>query len=120
MTPILVLFAFLALPPQDPAPVRQETERHSVDPEKARKEFEVGEFYLRKKSYAAAVSRFDRATLLDPKFADAWFRLGQAREGTGELQKAVEAYEKFVKVDPKHKKKRDAEKRISRLKEELK
>jgi len=120
MTPLLVLFVFLALPPQDPAPVSQETGQHRVDPEKAQKEFEVGEFYLRKKSYAAAASRFDRSTTLNPKFADAWFKLGQAREGTGELQKALEAYEKFLQVDPKHKKARDAGKRIARLKEELK
>ncbi len=123
MTPLLALL--LLLPPQDvPAgkrpPAAEGPAESRPDPQKARKEFEVGEFYLRKKSYAASAARFDRATQFNPKFADAWLRLGQAREGTGELQKAVEAYQKFLELDPKNKKARDAQKAIARLKEELK
>lgn len=49
-------------------PVKTEEEVFALDPEKARENFEIGQFYLKRKHYDAALMRFRDAIKYDPTF----------------------------------------------------
>lgn len=93
---------------------------YALDPLKAAKELEVGNFHMRRHNWNAAVRRFEEATKWNPKFAEAWLRLGEARAKTGEITKALEAYRRYLELAPNAKKARDARKAVARLERELK
>lgn len=112
--------------PQAPATVAQPESgdepnvEYALNPVQARKEFQVGEYYLRKGSYPAAVTRFQEAVKWNPKFAAAWLKLGEAAEKRGELTRALEAYRKYLELEPSGKKARDAKKAVARVEKDLK
>jgi hypothetical protein len=93
---------------------------YTYDPERAKKEVEVGNYYMKTSKWAQAAVRFEEATKWDPKFSEAYLRLAEAREKKGELSKAVESYRKYLAMDPNSKKKKDVLKSIDRLERELK
>src|SRR6202008_2583343 len=47
------------------------------DPHKAEKDIEIGDYYAKRKNYAAAISRYREALEYNPRDAAATFRLGQ-------------------------------------------
>ncbi len=103
-------------------PIELDTSRkveYTFSPEKARKEIEVGEFHMRRRNWAAATERFEEALKWNPKSADAWYRLGEAREKKGELAKSVEAYRKYLELGPTGKKSKDVQKAVERVEREL-
>lgn len=109
----------------DPNGPRQELEaeptvEYAFNPHQAKREMDVGSFYLKKGSYAAAAARFREAVKWHPRLADAYRKLGEAHHKGGELQKALEAYQKSLEIEPKGKKAREAQKNIALLERELK
>jgi tetratricopeptide (TPR) repeat protein len=50
--------------------------------------------------YPEAKAQFERATKLDPKLADAFYRLGMANVNLGQLPDAVKAFEEYLKLAP--------------------
>jgi Flp pilus assembly protein TadD len=50
--------------------------------------------------YPEAKAQFERATQLDPKLADAFYRLGMANVNLGQLPDAVKAFEEYLKLAP--------------------
>lgn len=50
--------------------------------------------------YPEAKAQFERAVKLDPKLADAHFRLGMANVNLGQLPDAVKAFEEYLKLAP--------------------
>lgn len=50
--------------------------------------------------FPQAKAQFERATQLDPKLADAFFRLGMANVNLGQLPDAVKAFEEYLKLAP--------------------
>lgn len=50
--------------------------------------------------FPEAKGHFERATQLDPKLADAFFRLGMANINLGQLPAAVTAFEEYLKLAP--------------------
>jgi tetratricopeptide (TPR) repeat protein len=50
--------------------------------------------------YPEAKAQFERATQLDPKLADAFYRLGMANVNLGQLPEAVKALEEYLKLAP--------------------
>ncbi len=101
--------------PDDEGPLE-----HDLNPERAKKEMKVGNFYLRKGKYTAAVARFREALKWHPRLATAYFKLGQAYEKRGELRNAMESYQKYLELEPKGKKAKKVRKAIARLERELK
>lgn len=93
---------------------------YSYDPAKASKALEVGNYYFKKGNWAAATQRFEESVKWNPKFSAGYLRLAEAREKKGELAKSIEAYRKYLELDPNSKKKKDVEKSIARLELELK
>lgn len=50
--------------------------------------------------YPDAKTHFEKATQLDPKLADAFYRLGMANVNLGQLPDAVKAFEEYLKLAP--------------------
>jgi tetratricopeptide (TPR) repeat protein len=68
------------------------------DPLHANKAVEVGEFYMKRGNYDAAIERFQDATHFQPSLARPYFLLGEAYERKGELDHALASYRKYLEV----------------------
>jgi tetratricopeptide (TPR) repeat protein len=88
--------------PQEP-PEEEESSKvkeYSFNPLQASKELKVGEYYFKKGKYAAAAHRFEEAGKWDPTSAEAFLRLGNAREKLKDQPGAKEAYQKYLELAP--------------------
>ena len=102
--------------PADVDPVRS-----YVSPS-ASKSVEIGDYYLRRKKFNAALSRFLEAAKTDPHYAPAYQELGRVYERMGLRQKALDAYRKYLDELPSAKDAREskrAHKAIARLEKQL-
>ena len=107
--------------PADPAANKSEPVRPYVSPA-ASKSVEIGDFYLRRKKYKAALSRFQEALNTDPHFAPAYRELGKVYERVGSWQKSLDAYRRYLDELPSAKDAREAKsihKAIARLQKEI-
>jgi cytochrome c-type biogenesis protein CcmH/NrfG len=64
---------------------------YALNPVQAKKEIVVGDQYLKKARYSAAVNRYLEATRWDPGSAEAFLKLGTAQEKRREYGPAREA-----------------------------
>lgn len=117
---LLLIFAasVLVAGQQKPAEPPEEDEslapkEYAFNPLQAENELKVGNFYFKKGSYRAAAMRFEEATRWNPNLAEAWLRLGEAREKLGDTKAARQAYEKFLALAPKHKRAAEIRKKIA-------
>lgn len=112
-------------PPEEDKSLSKEAE-YSFNPLQATKEFRVGLFYWKKGSYKAAAGRFEEAVKWNPSFAEAYYRLAEAREKLAEaeiregekqalLEAAAAAYKKFLELEPDGEKAKTARKKLVRL-----
>jgi tetratricopeptide (TPR) repeat protein len=112
-------------PPEEDKGSARETE-YAFNPLQADKEFRVGLFYWKKGSYRAAAGRFEEALKWNPGFAEAWFRLGEARERLAQaetraterdalLDAAVEAFQKYLELEPEGERAKTARRKLERL-----
>ena len=88
----------------------------------ASKSVEIGDFYLRKKKYQAALSRFQEALRTDPHYAPAYRELGRVYERMGQWKKSLDAYQKYLDELPSAKDAREAKeihKAIARMQREI-
>lgn len=92
---------------QDPVEVEPPEEdealkpkEYSFNPLEAQKDLRVGDAYFKKGNFRAAASRFEEATMYDPNFADAFLRLGEAREKLHDKKGAKTAYQKYLELKP--------------------
>jgi len=106
-------------PPQEPPEedVSLLPKEYAFNPLQAAKEMQVGGFYFKKGNFKAAAQRFEEATKWSPQLADAYYRLGEAREKVAEHTKlakkfdileqdqaaAREAWAKFLELAPEDK-----------------
>ncbi|MGH9470476.1 MAG: tetratricopeptide repeat protein [Terriglobia bacterium] len=91
-------------------------------PPSAQKSVEIANFYLHKKDYRAALSRFLEATHTDPDYAPEYEGLGRVYEATGQKQKALEAFLKYLEELPSDSaaaRAKDANRAVARLKRQL-
>ena len=87
-------------PEEDPG---QTPRVYTFNPLQAKKEIDAGDFYRKKGNYRAAMNRYFEATQWDSGSADAFYKLGEAREKLKEYPEAREAFAEYVKLntDPK-------------------
>ena len=107
-------------PPHPPEPPEEDeslitSKDYTFNPLQARKEFNTGNFYFKKGKHKAAANRFEEATKWDPGFAEAYLRLGEAREKRKEPVLAREAYSKYLELAPDAKNATDIKRRVARL-----
>jgi tetratricopeptide (TPR) repeat protein len=103
-------------PSEDNPPEEDDNEKPKVytfNPIQAESEIKVGIFYMHKSSWRAAAKRFDEATRWNPNSAEAFFRLGEAREKLKEKDTARAAYQKVVLLSPDSKEGKEAKKKLS-------
>ena len=70
------------------------------NPIQAKREVKVGKFYEKKGNHRAAAARYLEATRWNPSFVEAYWRLGRSREKLAQHQEAVDAYRKYLKLNP--------------------
>lgn len=102
----------------EPAPA--EEPRPYVAPP-AWKSVEIGNFYFRRKNYAAALSRYKEAVQTNPNYAIAYLGLGKVYEKIGLKRKALEAYQQYLDELPSTKQAEEAKEvreSIARLEKE--
>jgi len=88
----------------------------------ASKSVEIGDFYLRRKKYQAALSRFQEALHTDPHYAPAYRELGKVYEKMGQWKKSLDSYQKYLDELPSAKDAREAKdihKAIARMQKEI-
>jgi tetratricopeptide (TPR) repeat protein len=102
---------------------RGEPEEKAYVTPPAWKSVEIGNFYLRRKRYRAALSRFQEAAQTDPYNPEAHLGMGKVYDRLGLRQKALENYRKYLDLLPSAKEAeeaRDVHKAIARLEKKLK
>jgi tetratricopeptide (TPR) repeat protein len=88
---------------------------YAFNPLQAEKEISVGNFYMKKGSYGAAVARFTEATKWNPTLPEAYLRLGEAAEKMKEPKMEKEAYSKYLELAPDAKNAGEIKKKLSKL-----
>jgi hypothetical protein len=68
--------------------------------EAASKDIEVGRYYLDRKNWKAALSRFESAMILDPENPEVYWGLAEAEHHLGDFAQAKEHYLKLLEYDP--------------------
>jgi len=66
------------------------------------KYLEKGKSFLAEKNYEKAKIEFKNVLQIDPKFAEAYFYMGQLEENNKELRKALGNYRKAIELNPKY------------------
>lgn len=88
---------------------------YAFNPVQARNEFKVGVYYTKKGSHRAAAGRYLEATRWDSNYAEAYRRLGMARERLGEADGAADAYSRYLTLEPGGKRSAEVRKRLRGL-----
>lgn len=88
---------------------------YAFNPLQAEKELRIGNFYWKKKSYRAAAMRYEEATKWNPGYAEAWLKLGEAREKMKQSAEARAAYEQFLGLAEEDKRVGEIKKRVTKL-----
>jgi hypothetical protein len=68
--------------------------------EAASKDVEVGKYYLDRKNWKAALSRFESALVLDPENPEVYWGLAEAEHHLGDFASAKANYLKLLEYDP--------------------
>ncbi len=120
-----VLVLALALPvfAQKPAPVEppeedaslSKSKEYSLNPLQAEKEFKIGLFYAKKKSWRAAANRFEEAVKWNPGYADAHYKLAEMLEHMGNVEKARDAWKAFLEAAPDDKRAPEVQKKVKAM-----
>ena len=99
----------------DSEDVSDTSELKPWNPHKAMKNVEVGDFYMKKGNYRAAISRYREALEWKPRDAVATFRLAQALDKNDQKSEAAEQYQAYLKILPHGLYAEDCKKAIARL-----
>src|ERR1700686_1632411 len=102
-------------PPEPPTPTAPA--EPVFDPLHAQRSIEIGNFYLKKGNYDAAIDRFMDATRFQPKLAVSWKLLGEAFEKKHDNAGAVDSYKKYLELFPGAEDAAKVQKRIALLEE---
>ncbi len=70
------------------------------DPLRAEKDLEVGQYYMKKGDWDAAIDRFQDATAAKPGYAIPFRFLAEAQEKKGLKKKAIKSYQRYLDLFP--------------------
>jgi tetratricopeptide (TPR) repeat protein len=83
-----------------------------VHHETAQEDLNVGNFYLDKKDWRAALSRFQSAMVLDPEEPEVYWGLAEANRRLGNFAEAKANYQKVIEYDPDSRHAKEARKAL--------
>jgi tetratricopeptide (TPR) repeat protein len=86
---------------------------YAFNPLQAAKEVMVGKQYFKKGSYRAAAMRFEEALKWNSNDAEAWLRLGDARNKMRDKKGAREAWKKYVELGSDSKQVEEIKKKLA-------
>jgi tetratricopeptide (TPR) repeat protein len=95
-----------ATPPMSPSKQKKDTAAENApdqpawDPLRAEKDLEVGQYYMKKGDFDAAIDRFQDATLAKPGYAIPFRFLAEAQEKKGLKKKAIKSYQRYLDLYP--------------------
>jgi len=95
-------------------------EMHPWNPYRALKDDEVGDYYFKRKSYRAALARYQDALVWKEKDAVANFRMAQCYEKLDQPDQAITHYQEYLKILPEGPFAKEAQKALQKLKAEAK
>jgi len=107
--------ALLALFARPAAALAQAESAQPYNPFRAEKALEIGEYYLKKGNYDAAIERFKESIGYKPNFALPHRLLGEAYEKKGAKGQAVKYYQKYLEILPHAEDAGKVRKRIEKL-----
>lgn len=88
------------------------------DPQKAEKDIQVGQYYMKKGDVDAAMDRFQDAIDAKPGYAVPFRYLGEAQEKKGLKKPAIKSYQRYLDLYPKAEDAEKIKKRIEKLYQE--
>ena len=91
----------------------------NYDPHRATKDIEVGNYYLNRKNYRAALERFHDALLYKPNDAEATYGMAVAQEKMDLFSLAYDNYSKYLEILPEGPRARESEEGMKRMEERL-
>jgi tetratricopeptide (TPR) repeat protein len=95
-----------APPPKQPAKKNKDSATQSAsdqptwDPLRAEKDLEVGQYYMRRGDYDAAIDRFNDAIDAKPGYAVPFKFLGEAQEKKKLRKQAIKSYTRYLELFP--------------------
>jgi tetratricopeptide (TPR) repeat protein len=90
-----------------------------LNPLLAEQNINIGNFYLKKKNYGAAIRRYLDALEYQPDSIRAYEALTRAYEKNGEITKAILAYKEFIENNPDSPKSPEFRIKIAKLEKKL-
>jgi Flp pilus assembly protein TadD len=69
----------------------------------ANRDYATGKQAVERKDWATAAASFRKVTVTEPNNADAYNMLGYSLRWMGKMDEAFAAYDRALKIDPKHK-----------------
>ncbi|GAC1675140.1 MAG: hypothetical protein PVS2B2_09850 [Candidatus Acidiferrum sp.] len=95
-------------PKKDAAATKQKTDAKTDgatdqpiwDPQRAEKDIEVGQYYMKRGDVDAAIDRFEDAVVAKPGYALPYRYLGDAQEKRGLKRQAIQSYTKYLDLYP--------------------
>jgi tetratricopeptide (TPR) repeat protein len=90
------------------------------NPEAAKQNVEIGDFYLKRDNLRAAEQRYREAIKYNTGWPDSYLKLIKLLEKKGEFQSAIEVCQLFVESNPDSKKMKDFLETEDQLKKEIK
>ena len=85
------------------------------NPMLAEQNISIGNFYLKRKNYGAAIQRFISALECQPDSVPAWEALARAYEKSGDRAKAIQTYRDFIEKNPDSPKSAQFRSKLARL-----
>jgi tetratricopeptide (TPR) repeat protein len=85
------------------------------DPLRAEKDLEVGQYYMKRGDYDAAIDRFNDAIEAKPGYAVPYKYLGEAQEKKGVKKQAIKSYTRYLDLYPHAEDADKIRKRIDKL-----
>lgn len=107
--------------PKSPAKPNKDTATKSApdqpawDPLRAEKDLEVGQYYMKRGDYDAAIDRFNDAAEAKPGYAVPFKYLGEAQEKKGLKKQAIKSYTRYLDLYPHAEDAEKIRKRIDKL-----
>ncbi|HUE55486.1 MAG TPA: tetratricopeptide repeat protein [Candidatus Udaeobacter sp.] len=95
------------------------TDQPTWDPLRAEKDLEVGQYYMKKGDFDAAIDRFQDATLAKPGYAIPFRYLGDAQEKKGLKKQAIKSYQRYLDLYPHAEDADKVRKKIDKLYKEV-
>lgn len=100
-------------------PPAQAEEEFEFNPLKAEKNLEVGQYYLKKGNYDAAIDRLKDALKYKSNFAAPHRLLGEAYEKKDRYEDAVKHFKRYLEILPSADDAKKVQKRIEKLAERI-